>query len=286
MSKFSHTDKSKFEHLFGMSSGYVMDFSNSSFERFIIETAQINPYELKYEIYGNSKANRLRAVWQLESDYKIGVLLKSLLEYWSAYRINNPNPITEQEKLLITDCNNVVNKLLGKEPTITTNETDFLRKEFKSASLENLNLEEPLIKVLKSRLIEIEKCIDSKASLSVVFICGSVLEGILLGTAMMKARDFNQSEKSPKDKTGKVRKLHEWTLNNLIEVAYDLGLIGLDVKKYSHSLRDFRNYIHPYEQMASKFDPDIDTAKISWQVLKATISDLSENKSASRQHHI
>ena len=91
MSKFSHTDKSKFEHLFGMSSGYVMDFSNSSFERFIIETAQINPYELKYEIYGNSKATVV-----VKSDYNKGGTwngaMENLNKRWvSLYCWNNPN---------------------------------------------------------------------------------------------------------------------------------------------------------------------------------------------------
>jgi hypothetical protein len=51
------------------------------------------------------------------------------------------------------------------------------------------------------------------------------------------------------------------------------------VKKYSHSLRDFRNYIHPYEQLSSRFDPDIKTAKISFQVLKAAIADLEKRVS-------
>lgn len=89
--------------------------------------------------------------------------------------------------------------------------------------------------------------------------------------------EFNKCEISPKNrKTQKVLAFNEWSLANFIDVSYKLGLIGLDVKKYSHSLRDFRNYIHPYQQMASGFNPDIETAKISWQVLKAAITDLSK----------
>jgi len=98
-----------------------------------------------------------------------------------------------------------------------------------------------------------------------------------LGIATQFAKEFNQSSISPKDKdTGKVKKLHEWTLSNLIDVAHDIGIIGLDIKKYGHSLRDFRNYIHPYQQMSTGFNPDLHTAKISWQVLKAAINDLYE----------
>jgi hypothetical protein len=53
-------------------------------------------------------------------------------------------------------------------------------------------------------------------------------------------------------------------------------MLGLDVKKFSHALRDFRNYIHPYEQMASRFNPDAHTAQICFQVLRAAISALSK----------
>ena len=55
-----------------------------------------------------------------------------------------------------------------------------------------------------------------------------------------------------------------------------LDLVGEDVKKFSHALRDFRNYIHPFQQMASQFNPDQHTAKICWQVLQAAITQLSK----------
>jgi hypothetical protein len=48
---------------------------------------------------------------------------------------------------------------------------------------------------------------------------------------------------------------------------------------FSHSLRDFRNFIHPYQQHLLNFSPDKHTAKISWQVLQAVIDDLSKKKS-------
>lgn len=49
---------------------------------------------------------------------------------------------------------------------------------------------------------------------------------------------------------------------------------NMDVKKFGHSLKDFRNYIHPRQQAAQGFKPDEHTAKISWQVLQAAIADL------------
>ena len=79
------------------------------------------------------------------------------------------------------------------------------------------------------------------------------------------------------NKDGKVKQFPDWTLNNFIDVAHEVGLLAEDVKKYSHTLRDFRNYIHPYEQMSSGFNPDKYTAKISWQVLKVALFQLASN---------
>ena len=84
--------------------------------------------------------------------------------------------------------------------------------------------------------------------------------------------EFNSAKSAPiESKTGKVKKFPEWSLSNFIDVAYELDYLKTDVKKFSHSLRDFRNYIHPYQQMAERFSPDQYTARIAWQVLKASI---------------
>ena len=66
-----------------------------------------------------------------------------------------------------------------------------------------------------------------------------------------------------------------WTLAEFIDVAHDIGFLNLDVKKFSHGLRDFRNYIHPYAQLASQFMPDEHTAKVCFQVLKAALADVA-----------
>lgn len=167
------------------------------------------------------------------------------------------------------------------ESTPAINEDDFLKKEFQEISLESIGLEGAVTEILKLRVDEIEKCLSVDAPLSVIFLAGSTLEGILLGVALKYPKEFNQSKSSPKDKDGKVKQYQDWKLSNFIDVAYEVGLLAEDVKKYSHTLRDFRNYIHPYQQMSSRFNPDKHTAKISWQVLKAALFQLSKNKLSS-----
>lgn len=155
-------------------------------------------------------------------------------------------------------------------------EDEFLNREFKDVKLESLGLDGIIIDVLNLRIEEIKKCLNSDSPLSVIFLCGSTLEGILLGIALKQPKEFNIAKSAPKDQEGKVKKLHFWTLNNLIDTSYEIGILKEDVKKFSHSLRDFRNYIHPFEQLSSGFNPDKHTAKISWQVLKAAIFQLGK----------
>jgi hypothetical protein len=85
---------------------------------------------------------------------------------------------------------------------------------------------------------------------------------------------YNRAKSAPKDKENKVRPFQDWTLNNYIDVSAELGVVKEDVKKFSYAIRDFRNYIHPYQQMNSKFYPDKNTALICLQVLKATIAQI------------
>lgn len=263
-----------------MSSGYVLDFSNQSLQSFIHNTIKIDLYNPKYEKYGTSKAKRLKALWEIEGDISVGKLIEELLLYQDAKATINGQ--SNFNKKLFNECLQIGYNLQGKKQNQNSapiSVDDFLNMEVDEISISSLKIDASVTVVLEQRIIEVKKCLKSEASLSVIFLCGSILEGILLGIATKKIMEFNQSGMSPKDKeTGKVKQFHNWTLSNFIDVAFDIKLLGLDVKKFSHSLRDFRNYIHPYQQMSSGFNPDKHTAKISWQVLKAAIYDIYESE--------
>lgn len=153
-------------------------------------------------------------------------------------------------------------------------ENDFLKKEFANIILDSSIAPPEIITVLQLRIAEIEITLRNNAPLAVIFLARSTLEGILLGVATLSPKQFNQASRAPKGDDGKTKQFHQWSLNNFIEVAHELGYLKEDVRKFSHSLRDFRNYIHPYEQQMHSFSPDIGTAKICFQVLKAAIAQL------------
>ncbi|HEU5187362.1 MAG TPA: hypothetical protein VFT87_02560 [Candidatus Saccharimonadales bacterium] len=154
-------------------------------------------------------------------------------------------------------------------------EKEFLQKQFSDdINISELGIDAVLTDYLQDRVNEAQSCPKGKVSLGTLFLLGSTLEGILLAVAIKDPAKFMAATAAPKDKAGKVYKIYDWKLSQLIDVSHELNLLNLDVKKFSHALRDFRNYIHPYHQMSQNFKPDQHTVDISWQVFKAAFFQL------------
>ena len=159
---------------------------------------------------------------------------------------------------------------------ISLTESDFLRVEIEEIDISQLRIEESLKPVLEARMSEMKANFKAKAYLSVIFMAGSMLEGILLSLANQYPRAFNQSATAPKNKDGKVKQFYDWSLNDLIAVAHSVGILKEDIAKFSHVLRSFRNYIHPFQQRLENFYPDENTAKICMQVMKGALSQIMQ----------
>jgi hypothetical protein len=71
----TNTEKRKLEQFLGMASGYVLDFSNRTFEEFIRDCTGREIYAEGYNQGSGSKAHRLRAFWQVEDDATVGKLM-------------------------------------------------------------------------------------------------------------------------------------------------------------------------------------------------------------------
>ena len=150
-------------------------------------------------------------------------------------------------------------------------------KPLQPPDFSSLGLESGIDEILKARWMEAQKCVDAKAFLSAIIIMGSMLEGFFLGMMQCRPKEANQASSAPKDyKSGKIKYFNEWKFSEMIEVAHEVGWIELDVKRFSHALRDFRNLIHPYEQLILKTFPDEDTCNISWLVVQAACNDVAD----------
>ncbi len=265
MSSLSFIERQQLERLLGMESGYVLDFNDRSFAAMFRDFG-IDMEGQKYHKNGRSKAKRMRAFWELEDDRVVGKVLAGLLDYIGS---------TEEGAVSITEAHRqIVSRLMGT-PTqpVPVSETDFLEEDFGELNLDRLDLDAPVKRAVEQRLSEVKRCIKNGAPLAAILLCGSTLEGIFLNLATRNPRQFNSAKAAPKFK-GKVAQFQNWRLGDFINVAHELGFIQLDVKKFSESLRDFRNFIHPFQQISTGFDPSDRTAQISWQVLCAAIADI------------
>jgi hypothetical protein len=268
LSSLKNHQKHLLEELLQMKSGYVLDFSDKTFTEFF-EDFGVNIYDDKYLTPGSSgsKANRLRAFWEIESDELTGHVLYTLLE-----RVKGKERSTDQQ---LTSARQIIEALLKKD------EIRFLQQSFE-INFDAMNIIDCSMKsVLNRRVEEISICLNAGAFLACIIMAGSLLEGLLIELGK-KNIEFNTSPSSPKNRDKKVKKIHEWTLEELINVAYQSEFISADVKKFSSSLRDFRNYIHPQEQLKSQFHPDKHTATIAIQVLKAAIADMSNERASTK----
>lgn len=275
MSTLSEVEKICLEKVLGMGGGYVLNYTNQDFHRFFLRY-DINIYNDKYGRYGNSKARRMRAFWEFEPDFVVGEVLSELLDvYQTNCRLGIGDAVLDEG--LLEESRRVVGRLLGREivPPSSCTDDDFLNREFKIPSIHNLPIKGAVIGIVEHRLDEARLAMKARAYLSVVILCGSILEAVLLGAAQKDPASFNCAPSSPKSKDGKVRAFHEWSLAQLIDVACAIDLLKPDVKKFCHDLRDFRNYIHPYEQLASGFTPDEYTAKVCFQVLKGALASVA-----------
>lgn len=274
MSSLTEIETRYLEKLLGMGSGYVLDYSDATYAAFF-GRFRIDIHGSKFQIYGTSKAKKMRAFWEMEPDAVVGRVLSEMLASYEANCEINKKPV---DSALLDKSRAIAARLCGKPQPAKAevpSDGDFLTREFTIPNVQRLPVEAQAIPIIESRLAEARKALGAGAHLSVIFLCGSVLEAVLLGAAQKEPARFNRASASPRAKDSSVKQFHQWSLAEFIDVACELDILKVDVKKFSHGLRDFRNYIHPYEQMVSGFTPDEHTAKVCFQVLKAALASVA-----------
>lgn len=272
MASLTAGDKQYFEDILDMRGGWVLDFTNATFWQ-LFDRYGIDIHSARYETYGTSKAKKLRAFWELESDLIVGKVLSEMLDVYKA--------LCDSERCRFKSapyeaCRRIADSLCGKIPGANSMAgEEFPVSEFELPDNQKLSLEPAVYEITQIRLREAQKCLSAEAYLSAVIMCGSVLESVLLGAAKREPKKFNQSNSSPKNKDKKVKPFEEWHLSDFINVARDIGILRSDVQKFSHELRYFRNYIHPAKQAEVHFMPDKHTARLCLDALKAALADVA-----------
>ncbi|MFA9396830.1 MAG: hypothetical protein ACERKV_00995 [Clostridiaceae bacterium] len=147
MANLKYTITQSLEELFEMESGYVLDFSNNSFERFIKGIIDIDIYQDKgYEI-NCSKANKLRQIFETESNLKVAKLISELLNYCEDYKLKN-NKLTDYDEKKIYEIKKAIEYLEKEdsEKVVVIGEIDELIQKIstRNAQFNQMALDEKL----------------------------------------------------------------------------------------------------------------------------------------------
>lgn len=110
MANLSYSEKKRLEVFLDMGGGYVLDFSNNKLQNFVHDAIGVDIYNAKYDNGGSaSKANRIRGVWDKETDCQVGLLIEAFIKYWTEF-IGGDSISDEQYKSL-KSCEEIAHKL-------------------------------------------------------------------------------------------------------------------------------------------------------------------------------
>lgn len=134
MADLTSIEKLKLEKFFKMESGYVLEFSNRTFRDYFLENCHIDIYDEKYGQFGDSKANRMRAFWVVESNSTVGKLISDMLNFRRAQIVLLKTEFTSDEQELFSECQKISERITIEIPFVNidainpnTDDKDFKR---------------------------------------------------------------------------------------------------------------------------------------------------------------
>lgn len=110
MADLTYIERANIEIFLGMKSGYVLDFSDRTFQEFVGEAVGLDIDEVKYHYSSNSKANRLRQFIKVESNFTFGKLLSAFCDYWRS-KVHTGEIDPRHEENLYKECVKIAERL-------------------------------------------------------------------------------------------------------------------------------------------------------------------------------
>jgi hypothetical protein len=97
------------------------------------------------------------------------------------------------------------------------------------------------------------------------------MEAILLDRLSLDVASSVSATSAPKKAD-----LTRWDLSDLIKVAVELKLVYSSVEKLSHSVREYRNLIHPGNELRNKLTVGAEEARIAIEILNLIDRELGK----------
>jgi len=104
-----------------------------------------------------------------------------------------------------------------------------------------------------------------------LILTGTLIEGLLLDAL---ERNDKAALSAYNNLKSKPKTIHQWTLDEMIEVALKLSLISQGAAKLSTASRHFRNLVHPNEERTKDYVIGVEEATGAEAALKTVIRDL------------
>lgn len=135
--------------------------------------------------------------------------------------------------------------------------------------------------ILERDLFEAALALAVRSSKTVLVLCGSIIEAILLDMLMANENESLQHAekiwaKGGKNLPNKLKNLDNWDLFLLLDVASRRDLISSNLFHLCNGLRGFRNLIHPGVEKRQDAKVDYESAYMSWSITKRLINELSQ----------
>lgn len=127
-----------------------------------------------------------------------------------------------------------------------------------------------LRKVIERDYQEIQTAYVARCWKSVIILSGGAIEALLTDLLMRNSARANTATKAPRQSD-----ITKWDLADVINVAVELQFVSGGVEKLSHSVREYRNLVHPGNEVRNKLTFDAEEAKIALEVLHIVHRDLS-----------
>jgi hypothetical protein len=116
---------------------------------------------------------------------------------------------------------------------------------------------------------------DTGAWKCALILSGGVLEAMLVAK-LKETEEVAENAYAKLNNNKPSRRLEEWRLVDLVDVASHLGLITQSSSHLSHALRHFRNLIHPTRHVKEDIEISKDTASVAINSIRLFIREFSE----------
>jgi hypothetical protein len=120
--------------------------------------------------------------------------------------------------------------------------------------------------------VELQNAAASRCWKSVILLSGGIIEAVLTDLLERNETRAKATKKAPKEELD----IRSWGFVYLIRVAEELDLINPGVEKLSHSVRQYRDLVHPSVELRDRLTVAAEEAKIAMEVLLMLHRDLSK----------